>query len=205
MTDKLQTLTDQIYREGVDRARQEAERIIQSAQDEKKAILRTAIDEAEEIKELARKEAQMLRADAESEVRMAANQALALTRQKIADLIIARVARDCSRGIFSDPDFLKKAVMTIIKAWDPSEKGEKDIYVRLPEKERKEFEDYLACQAQSQLQQGLKVVFDEHIKSGFVINAMDESFRVGFTDEDFEALIRYFLRSRMRDFLFGET
>ncbi len=203
MTDKLQKLTDQIYQEGIGRARQEAERIIQSAQEEKKAILRAAIDEAEEIKELAHKEAQELRAGAESEVRMAANQALALTRQKIAELIVAKVARDCSSGIFRDPDFLKNAIMTVIKAWDPSEKGEQDIYVRIPEKERKELQDYLACQAAAQLKQGLKVVFDEHIKSGFVINAVDESFRIGFTDEDFEALIMYFLRSRMRDFLFG--
>lgn len=203
MTDKLQKLTDQIYQEGLERARQEASLIIQSAQDEKKEILRAAIDEAEEVKELAHKEAQELRINAESEVRMAANQALALTRQKIADLIIAKVARDCSSGIFTDPDFLKKAVLTIIKAWDPSEKGEQDIYVRIPEKERKEFEDYLACQAKSQLKQGFKIVFDEHIRSGFVINAADESFRIGFTDEDFEALIKYFLRSRMRDFLFG--
>lgn len=203
MTDKLQRLTDQIYQEGLTRGKQEAQGIIQSAHEEKKNILRAAIDEAEEIKELARKEAQELRENAESEVRMAANQALALTRQKIAELIIAKVARECSSGIFKDPDFLKKAVLTVIKAWDPSEKGEQDIYVRLPEKERKELEDYLACQAQAELKQGLKIVFDEHIRSGFVINAKDDSFRIGFTDEDFEALIKYFLRSRMRDFLFG--
>lgn len=204
MSDKLQKLTDQIYQEGVERAKQDAAAIIQSAHDEKKTILRAAIDEAEEAKELARKEAQELRVNAESEVRMAANQAIALTRQKISELIIAKVAYDCSSGIFKDLDFLKKAIMTVIKAWDPTEKGEQEIYARLPEKDRHELEEYFACQAKSELKQGLKIVFDEHIRSGFVINASDDSFRIGFTDEDFEALIKYFLRSRMKEFLFGD-
>lgn len=204
MTDMLQKLTDQIYKEGVERAKKEAESIIQSARDEKKSILRAAIEEAEETKELARKESQELKANAESEVRMASNQALALTRQKIAELIIAKVACDCSKGIFSDPEFLKKAILTVIQAWGPSQKGVQDVYARLPEKDRGELENYLVCQAQDQLKQGLKIVFDEHIRSGFVINASDNSFRIGFTDEDFEALIKYFLRSRMKEFLFGE-
>ncbi|MFH1692040.1 MAG: hypothetical protein ABIC68_05695 [Candidatus Omnitrophota bacterium] len=204
MTDKLQKLTDQIYQEGVERAKKEAERIIQSAHEEKKSILRAAIDEAEETKELARKEAQDLRANAESEVRMASNQALALTRQKIAELIVAKVASDCSKEVFKDPDFLKKAILTVVQAWGPSQKGLQDIYVRLPEKDRGELENYLACQVQAQLKQGMKIVFDEHIRSGFSINASDDSFRIGFTDEDFEVLIKYFLRSRMKEFLFGE-
>ncbi|MFH1459928.1 MAG: V-type ATP synthase subunit E [Candidatus Omnitrophota bacterium] len=203
MTDKLEKLTKQIYDEGVGKAQQEAEKIIQAANDEKKKILRAARQEAEDITNLAKKEADELKNRVESEMRMAAGQSLALLRQKITELISVKVASSSVKGIFDDKDFLKKILEVVMKEWVGSgcQRGQ-DFYLKLSKNVQKDIQEHFLKKGKQELNKGLEIEFDEKIKSGFVISPKDESFRIGFTEEDFKALIQYFLRPRMRDFLF---
>lgn len=205
MTDKLQELTQKLYQDGVEKAKLEAEKILDHAKEEKTRLLRLAREEAEEVLARAHREARELKSKVESEVRMSANQALALTRQQLSELITAKVSGDCARGIFNDPEFLKKCVELIINIWaTQKEAGSKEICVRLPEKNRKDLENYLFCESKKELDRGIKIEFDEHIKSGFTISPKDGHYRLGFTDRDFEELIKTFLRPALRTFLFGK-
>jgi hypothetical protein len=72
--------------------------------------LRAARQEAEDIVAVARKEAEELRSQMESELRMAAQQSMALLRQKITGLICEKVAQSTVGGIFDDKNFLKKTI-----------------------------------------------------------------------------------------------
>ncbi|MGE5279498.1 MAG: hypothetical protein ACM3L6_01970, partial [Deltaproteobacteria bacterium] len=60
-------------------------------------------------------------------------------------------------------------------------------------------------EAKMHLDKGVRVEFEEHIKSGFTISPADGSYRIGFTDRDFEELIKTFLRPALREFLFKEA
>ncbi|MGE5280155.1 MAG: hypothetical protein ACM3L6_05395, partial [Deltaproteobacteria bacterium] len=136
MTDKLQELTQQIYKEGVEKAREEADKILAHAREEKVRLSRTAREEAEAVVARAHREAEEMRARVESEVRMSARQALALTRQQLTELLTARVARDSAADICGDPAFLKKCIEMIVKAWSAQKDGE--LTIKLPARERKE-------------------------------------------------------------------
>jgi len=203
MTDKLEKLTRQIYEEGIDKAKQEAEKIIKSAEEEKRKILRSAREEAQDINTQARKEADDLKTRVESEMRMAIEQSLALLRQKITDLICLRVSESSAEALFDDVNFLQRILETVMKEWISSNcKQGKDIYIKLPENTKKKMQDYFAGLAKKELNKGIKIEFDKKIKGGFVLRPEDGAYRIGFTEKDFQALIEYFLRPRIKKLLF---
>ncbi len=204
MSDKLEKLTKQIYDEGIDKANKEAAEIISKAEQEKKKILRAARQEAGDIVGLAKKEAEELKNRVESELRMSSSQALALLRQKITELICEEVAGESTNDIFDDPGFLKKIVEIVMKEWISSHcQGGPEFYLKLPENLQAKIKDYFLESGKKYLDKGLKIQFDTKTKSGFVISPANGRYRVGFTEEDFKELILYFLRPRMKKFLFG--
>jgi V/A-type H+-transporting ATPase subunit E len=205
MSDKLEKLTQQIYEEGVAKAKGQARTILEHAEEEKKKLLRAAREEAEDIVAMARREADELRKKVESELRMASVQALALLRQKITELICEKVGKSSVDGIFDDMDFLKKILEVVMKEWVASHcaRGQ-DFYLKLPMQVQKDIKEYFFEKGKKELNSGLRIEFDEQIKSGFVIVPKDGAYRIGFTEDDFKALVQYFLRPRMKKFLFGE-
>ncbi|MFH1093203.1 MAG: hypothetical protein V1739_03485 [Candidatus Omnitrophota bacterium] len=205
MSDKLEKLTKQIYEEGVGKAKEEAENIIKAAEAEKRKILRAARVEAQDIANVAKKDAEELKNRVASEVRMASSQSLALLRQKITELICVKVSESSVNGLFDDPDFLKNMLETVMKEWMASgcQRGQA-FYITLPKKMQGEIQDYFLEKGKKELDNKLEIEFDEKIKSGFVISPKDGSYRIGFTEEDFKALIEYFLRPHIKKFLFKD-
>ncbi|RKY37452.1 MAG: hypothetical protein DRP78_01070 [Candidatus Omnitrophota bacterium] len=205
MSDKLEKLTKQIYDEGVDKAKQEAEKIIASAQDEKKKILRLARKEAEDIISVANQNASDLKNRIESELRMTAQQSIALLRQNITELICVKAAESSTEKFMDNPEFLGRVMEAAMKEWATSGcRGGQDFYLNLPERMRDDLQNYFFGKVRQQLSERVKVEFDEKIGSGFVISPQDGSYRIGFTEDDFSALILYFLRPRVKKFLFGK-
>ncbi|MCG2713082.1 MAG: hypothetical protein L6416_12280 [Candidatus Omnitrophica bacterium] len=205
MTDKLEKLTKQIYEEGVTKAKMEAENIIKAAEAEKRKILRSARVEAQDITNVARKDADELKNRIASEVRMASQQSLALLRQKITELICVSVSESSTKGLFDDAGFLKKILETVMKEWVAGGcKRGQSFYLTLPQKMQAQLQDYFLEKGKKELDKRLEIEFDEKIKSGFVISPKDGSYRIGFTEEDFKALIEYFLRPRIKKFLFKD-
>lgn len=202
MTDKLAKLTKQIYDEGVQKAKQEADNILSSAKEEREKIVRSAQKQAHDIGVAAQKEADELKKRVESELRMASQQSLTTLRQKINELICADASKAAAKDIFDDTQFLKKIIETVLKNWAESGGQDKDVLLKLPKNVQKDMQDFFEGKAKQQLDKGLNVSFDAKIKSGFTVSPKDGSYRIGFTDEDFQALIENFLRPRMKTFLF---
>ncbi|MBU1045032.1 MAG: hypothetical protein KJ915_11615 [Candidatus Omnitrophica bacterium] len=205
MTDKLERLTKQIYDEGIAKANQQATEIIKAAEDEKRKILRSARKEAEDIIAVAHKESDELKNMVNSEMRMATQQSLALLRQKITELIAVTVTKGAVEGFLDDPNFLKKILEIVMKEWLGSGcKQGQEFYLKLSKKVQVDIENYFFAAGKQSMDKGLKIEFDDKIKSGFVISPKDGSYRIGFTEDDFKALIQHFLRPRMKQFLFGD-
>ncbi|MFC1709312.1 V-type ATP synthase subunit E family protein [Candidatus Omnitrophota bacterium] len=205
MSDKLAKLTKQIYDEGVQKAKQEADKIVSSAKNEQENIVRLAQKQAHDIQVAAQKEADALKKRVESELRMASQQSLTLLRQKIAELICTDVSQSSAKGIFDDTDFLKKIIETVLKSWAGSGCQDKDLFLKLPKNVKKDMQGFFEHKTKQNMDKGLSVTFDEKIKSGFIISPKDGSYRIGFTEEDFQALIENFLRPQMKTFLFEKN
>ena len=88
--DKLQELTQQLYKEGLSKGKEEGEAILAKAREEAEAIVKKAQEEADTILSKARKEAEDYKIKVEGDVKMSATQALQATKESIENLIVAQ-------------------------------------------------------------------------------------------------------------------
>ena len=106
MDNKLQELTDKLYKEGLSKGKEEGEALLAQARQEADGILDAARKEAETILKNARKEAEDYRAKVEGDVKMAASQSLQATRKDIENLIIGKVVDEPVTSALSSAEFV---------------------------------------------------------------------------------------------------
>lgn len=202
MQKKLQELTDKIYREGVDKANKEAEKIVSEAKKEADAVLSKAKKEAESILEKAEKEAEDRKKNSLNELKLSARQAVSDLKQEITDLIQAKSIEPETKNAFKEAAFTKDIIQTIVKNWDPQSDESVDLNVLLPENKQKEFEAYFKDKAKDLLNKGLEVRFDDKVKGGFNIGPKDGSYIVSFSDSDFGHFFKRYMRPKLIEMLF---
>ena len=202
MESKLQELTTRIYNEGIGKAQADAAEILGKAEKEAASLLSNARQEADAILRQAREEADELRKNVANEVKMSSRQAISALRQQITGLITAQMVAEPVRNAFSDKDFIKKMIETIIAHWDPASSGQ-GLTLFLPVSDEKSLGSYFESRSKEILKSGLQVVMDEKTGSGFRIGPSDNSFILSFTDSDFEAFFRNYLRPRTTKLLYG--
>ncbi len=202
MQTKLQELTEKIYQEGVNKANEEAEKIIKSAKKEADGIVSGAKKEAEDIIKDAKKEAEELKKNSMNELQLSARQLISDTQQKIVKLIEAEAIEPEIKDAFKDAKFTRDVVLELVKNWNP--KGDKpvDLKVLLPEKKQKEFEGAFKDKAKDVINKGLELSFSEKIKGGFKIGPKEGGYLISFTDEDFDNFFRAYLRPRLIEMLY---
>ena len=65
--------------------------------------------------------------------------------------------------------------------------------------------EFLKQSVSQALQDDLTLQGDSTVKSGFKIGPKDGGYHLSFTEKDFEALVRDYLRPRMVELLFGTS
>lgn len=202
MENKLQELTEKIYQEGLNKGNEEAERITSNARKEAEEIIKKAKTEAEQTFQDAKKNAEELKENAESELKLSSRQAVNSLKQQITDLISGKILDQSVKDTFEDNAFIKKLIETLVDKWDPA--GEVGLQVILPADKEKEMEKFVSSKSKSTLDKKVKLIFDEQTGNGFQIGPADGSYKISFTDEDFNAFFKEYLRPRLTKLLFEE-
>ncbi|MCB0568699.1 MAG: hypothetical protein KDC66_03000 [Phaeodactylibacter sp.] len=203
MEAKLQELTDKIYREGVERARREAEDIIAEARRQAEQQLAEAKREADHLRTKAEEEAEEMRRNVTSELQLSARQSVSGLRQEITNLIATRLLNEPLKEAFKDKAFLQRIIEAAINNWNAND-SQAGLAVVLPEKEREGLGQYFESRTQELLSAGLAVTFDGRLSQGFRIGPGDGAYVVSFTPEDFERFFRAYLRPQADSLLYGE-
>ena len=197
---KLQELTDRVYKEGIEKAQQEAGKIKDAAQQEADAILKSAQQKAETIISEAQKKADELRRNTESEVKLAQTQVLGSIKASIENLICTNVAEPALKEVFGDKDFVVEIVKKAVEGF--VQKGSGDIKVVLSEKDLASLDSRIANSFKAEMSKGL--VFEAGaVKSGFRIGPKDGSYFISFTEQDFAGFFKSYMRSKTSELLFG--
>jgi V/A-type H+-transporting ATPase subunit E len=204
MESKLQELTNKLYNEGVEKANEEADRIKSEAQKEADQIKNNAQQEADQIIQKAKEEAEDMKKNVRSEIDLAAKQTLREVKKQITEMITAKVIKKPVQNAMEDTDFVKKIIESIIQNWNPQSQEPVNISVALPEKMQKELKDYLENQAAKELNATIEVDVSDRMKGGFSIGPADGSYKISFSEEDFENFFKGYLRPRTVEMLFEE-
>ncbi|TVR73239.1 MAG: V-type ATP synthase subunit E [Marinilabiliales bacterium] len=204
MENKLQELTEKIYAEGVDKANKEAQQIIDNARAEVEKMQEKAREDAGQIIEKAKKEAEEIKKNVNSEVKLSARQAINTIKQQITGLVTAKATGENIKEAFKEKEFLQKIIEVAVKNWDPKSGKTMDVAVLLPEKDKKELDDYFNKKQKALLDAGLEIRFDDSVVAGFKIGPKDGSYQISFTDEDFENFFKNYIRPRTKELLYPE-
>ncbi len=199
MQSKLQELTEKIYQEGLEKGNEEAREIVDKAKEEAAAIVEAAKKEAEQISNDAKNKAEETRKNTESEIKLSSKQALNALKQEITNVIKDAVVNQATEKAF-DADYTKQIVETTLTNWSKDQIA--DLTVLLPASEEKELTAHLNKSIKDLLDKGLEIKFDTAVKAGFQIAPKDGSYKVSFTEEDFNNFFKQYLRPKLIAILF---
>lgn len=196
MENKIQELTDKIYREGVEKGNEEAQRVIAQAQEEAKRILEDARKEAESIVASSKKEAEDLKVNTQSELKMFAGQALNALKSEITSMITDKIVTEAVKGFTSEKDYLNNFIVTLAQKWSQDE----PIVISTDDAES--LKKYFTVKAKELLDKGVNIEQVSGARTLFSISPIDGSYKINFGEEEFINYFKEFLRPQLVEMLF---
>ncbi len=202
-TNKLSQITQQLYEEGLSKGRTEGEKIAREAEERAKKIIREAEDEARRIGRKAESDAAELRKNTMTEISLAGREAVAKIKDEIAGLITARSIEDGIHKAGIDPAFIMEMLLSVAKNWRGGSADKVSLEALLPADKQKEFDAAFAGSAAALLKEGIEVGYSRDVRSGFKVGEKGGGYYIGFSDENFEALLGAYLREKVATILYG--
>ena len=196
MENKIQELTDKIYREGVEKGNEEAKRLVGNAREEAAKIVEDARKEAEAIVAAARKTAAETAENTQSELKLFAGQAVNALKTEITSLLTNQVVSEAVKGFVADKDYLNKFIVSLAAQWSADEA------IVISSKDAEGLKKYFADQAKNLLDKGVKIEEVNGNKALFSVSPADGSYKVNFGEEEFENYFKDFLRPQLVEMLF---
>ncbi len=202
MENKLQELTKKLYDEGLQKGRSEAESVVAQAKAEAEKIVEAAKAEAQKIVAEAESKAADLAKNSLTEISLAGKQALAKIKAEISQLIITQSIESGVKSAAMDGKFISEMLLAVAANWNGSDGGVVSLAALLPEAQKAKLQKAMTASAAALLKAGVEVGYSEEVKSGFKVGAKDGGYYISFSDSDFDALMRGYLRDRVSDLLF---
>ncbi|MGL4852429.1 MAG: hypothetical protein ACRC3Z_07270 [Phocaeicola sp.] len=196
MENKIQELTDKIYREGVEKGNEEALRLINEARAQAAKIVDEAQSEAETIVAAARKSAVETAENTQSEIKLFAGQAVNALKSEITSLLTNEVVGDAVKGFVTDKEYLNKFIVSLATQWAANEA----IVISTADAEG--LKKYFAAQAKTLLDKGVEVKQVNGLKALFSVSPANGSYKVNFGEAEFENYFKAFLRPQLVEMLF---
>ena len=201
MQNKLQELTDKLYKEGLSKGKQEGEEILAKAKVQADEIVAKAQAEAANILAAANKEAEDLKTKVQGDLKMAASQSVAATKKDIETLVVAKMTETEVKKALTSAEFVKEVILAVAKGFNTDEPT--DLELILPEGLKAELEPFVKNEMGKVLNKGVEASFSKKIAGGFTIGPKDGGYFISFTEETFNALIAEYLRPATKKILFG--
>lgn len=194
--EKIQELTEKIFREGVEKGQAESARLIEQAKAEAAQIVADAREQAAAIENGAQKKAAELSANTKSELKLYTSQALNALKSEIANVVSSKVVSESVSALAADKDFLGQFAVALASKWVENEP------VVISTADADSLKAYFATKAQGLLGKGVTIEQVNGNSCLFTIAPADGSYKVNFGKEEFENYFKAFLRPQLIDMLF---
>ena len=194
--EKIQELTEKIYREGVEKGQAEGARLIEEAKAEAAKIIAEAKEQAAAIETGAQKKAAETSANTKSELKLYTGQTLNALKSEIANVLTDKIVKQAVAGLAADKNFLGQFAVTLASKWSDDEP------IVISSSEAESLKSYFAAQAKELLDKGVTIEKVNGKQALFSIAPADGSYKVNFGTEEFEAYFKNFLRPQLIDMLF---
>lgn len=194
--EKIQELTEKIYREGVEKGQAEGARLVEEAKAEAAKIVAEAKEQAAAIEAGAQKKAAELDASTKGELKLYTSQALNALKSEVANVISAKVVKDAVSSLAADKNFLGQFAVMLASKWTDNEP------VVISTSDAESLKAYFAANAKELLDRGVTIEQVNGKSALFTIAPADGSYKVNFGQEEFETYFKNFLRPQLVEMLF---
>jgi V/A-type H+-transporting ATPase subunit E len=198
MENKIQELTDKIYREGVEKGNEEAQRLVANAQEEAKRIVEEAQKEAKAIVDAAHKSAGELAENTKSELRLFAGQSVEALKSEIASLVTDKVVSAAVKDFVNDKNYFNAFVVALAGKWSTEE----PIVISTADAEG--LKQYFVKNAKALLDKGVEIRQVNGVKTLFSVSPANGAYKVNFGEEEFKSYFEAFLRPQLVEMLFAK-
>lgn len=196
MENKIQELTDKIYREGVEKGNEEAQRLIAKAQEEAKQIIENAKKEADSIIASSQKTSNELTENTKSELKLFAGQSVNALKSEITSIVTDKIITSSVKDFTANKDFLNEFIVALASKWSADEP------VTISTADAEALKKYFMAKAKDLLDKGVKIEQVNGVKTLFTIAPEDGSYKVNFGEEEFMNYFKEFLRPQLVEMLF---
>lgn len=194
--DKIQELTDKLYKEGVEKGNENAAKLVKDANEKSKDIIDAANKKAEEIIKEANKKAEELQVNTQSELKLFTRQSVEALKTEIADIINGEVVSDSVKAATADKDFMQKMILKLVEGL--VENGEAVIQAN----DAKSLKTYFESQAKESFNKKIKIEKVNGNKTDFVIVAKGGAYKIEFGQAELIEYFKQFLRPELVKMLF---
>ncbi|MCZ9939344.1 V-type ATP synthase subunit E [Brachyspira hyodysenteriae] len=199
---KLDSLLERIYQDGVEKSNKKADEIISNAKSEADRIIKEAEAKSEEIIKEAERKSEELKKNTITDVRMAGEQSISALKQRIKDLVTAKVLEEGLKGAFADTSFLKDLILEVVKKWDITS-SDADVTVYFPESKKADIDSSFEKSIKSAIKNAT-INFDKKLSNGFKIVPEGGNYQLQFTDEDFVEFFSDYIKAKTEELIFSK-
>ncbi len=139
-----------------------------------------------------------------TEISLAGREAVAGIKEEIAGLVVARSIGDGVKKAGMDPAFIRDMLLAVAKNWRGDSAEKVSLQALLPADRQKELDAAFAGSVAELLKEGVEVGYSRDVRSGFKVGEKGGGYYIGFSDENFEALLGGYLREKATTILYGE-
>lgn len=194
--EKIQELTEKIYREGVEKGQAEADRIVLEAKEQAAQIIAEAKKKAADIEAAGKKAVVEMEANTKNELKLFTAQSLSALKSEIANVLTASTVGQAVDKLVSDKDFLCKFTVALASKWVENEP------IVIESADADTLKAYFAKEAKAVLDKGVTIEKVNGRNALFTIQPEDGSYKVSFGKEEFEDYFKSFLRPQLVQMLF---
>ena len=196
MENKVQEITEKIFREGVEKGQAEAQKIVEAAEKEKVALLKKAQQEADKIVADAKKSAEELDRHTQAELKMYAGRTVEALKSEIANLITSSIV-ETSVSEAVNKEWLQKLMLTLATDWVTKEK------VVIQTSDAASLTQFFNEKAKDLLNKGVQIEQVNGKPTAFAIMPADKGYKIQFGEAEFAAYFKEFLRPQLVEILFS--
>lgn len=178
---QINDLVESIKKDGIEKAKEEASKIIAKADEKAKEIVNSANDEASAILEEAKKQIEVFKENAKLSAIQAQRDAVLLFKKEVQSQLEKILSKEVSKAM--DEEALAKLIALCVQDKDVSK-----LSVELAS-----VSDSLKSKLADEIKQGLEIKPVKDVKAGFRVNLKDNSGFFDCTDEEIASMLAPFL------------
>lgn len=199
MSERLKVLTDKIYHEGIEKAREESDRLLEQARKEADAIRSKAEKERNELIDKTKSEMDSYRKKVLAEIRMSARKTANQIKNQLHDMLVEKAIKRPVEESLRDPKVMSEVLKATAGAL--TRDGSGGWQLEISDEMHRLVHPAVEAAEHNILTEGVTLKAGSDVADGFVVREENGAYKIVFDDATFVNFLSQFLKVETRNLL----